>query len=170
MHKIYIASSLANWSRVRGLWKTLEQYDVFPTYDWTEFGEAIFGDGDVVKPEGIKSQGDLETIGWDELVGVLEADYLLVVLPGERGTHVELGAAYVHFAVRHAPCDAGVYDGCSPPKVGDNLPITILMGNDTAKRPTSFHYLKGIKRTECEDKAIGHILDHLGIDKDNMKG
>lgn len=169
MHKIYIASSLANWSRVRDLWKTIEQYDIFPTYDWTEFGEAIFGDGDVVKPEGIKSQGDLGIIGWDELVGVLKAEYLLVVLPGERGTHVELGAYYVH------NLRGNYFDGIDTEQ---DLPITILTNSDTAKRPTSFHYMRGIKRTECEDEAIGHILDRFYsadqiaqvLAKNNMKG
>ncbi len=152
-HKIYIASSLANWARVRGLWEKLAKlHGIYPTYDWTEFGEAIYGDGDTIIPEGIKSQGDLGKIGWDELVGVLEAEYLLVVLPGERGTHVELGAFYA----RHLRSD--YFNGINAEQ---DLPITILMGNDTAKRPTSFHYMRGIKRTESEDEAIDNIINHV---------
>jgi hypothetical protein len=161
MHKIYIASSLENWSRVRGLWDTLKQYDIFPTYDWTAHGKSIFEDGNTIIEGKIKSQGDLGKIGWDELVGVLEAEYLLVVLPGERGTHVELGAAYVHFANKQ---QSSLYNEDKRLlNIDGDLPITMLMGSDTAKRPTSFHYMKGIKRTECEDEAIQHILTHLSI-------
>jgi hypothetical protein len=34
---------------------------------------------------------------------------------------------------------------------------------DTAKRPTSFHHMPGIKYTECEGEAISNILRHLNI-------
>lgn len=151
MHKIYIASGLMNWRLVRDLWNKLAEYDIFPTYDWTEHGEKLFGDSAVLNSSNILSPEKLKDIGWNELVGVLEADYLLVILPGERGTHVELGAYYAR-CICHE-------DTFREPTT--DLPITIVIGDDTANKPTSFHYMAGIKRTADVDMAFRHILEHF---------
>lgn len=52
------------------------------TYDWTTHG-SVQGQG----------QARLEQVAEAELNGVREADVVIVILPGGRGTHAELGAA-----------------------------------------------------------------------------
>lgn len=52
------------------------------TYDWTHHG-AVYGRG----VDGIRE------VAKDEARGVVEADVVFVLLPGGRGTHVELGIA-----------------------------------------------------------------------------
>jgi nucleoside 2-deoxyribosyltransferase len=53
------------------------------TYDWTENKRA-------------DSFEKLKLIGDDERKGVMDADFLIVLLPGGKGTHVELGIALGH--------------------------------------------------------------------------
>ena len=80
--KFYLASTLSNAKAARDIanyliWKGWEQ-----TYDWTEHG-AVSGDKREV----------LEYVASKELDGVLAASMVFLLLPGKRGSHVELGAA-----------------------------------------------------------------------------
>ncbi len=52
------------------------------TYDWTVHGS--------VKNDGVKRIAEVAVL---EKQGVLDADYVVVLLPGGRGTHAELGMA-----------------------------------------------------------------------------
>lgn len=76
--KIYIASSLSNMAEVRRLRDELILLGHEITYDWTEHGPA---------PDR------LPEICEKEMVGVTYADLVFVILPGGKGTHVELGLA-----------------------------------------------------------------------------
>lgn len=58
----------------------LKSYSFIHTYDWTQNERA-------------DSVDKLKTIGEAERIGVVDADFLIVLLPGEKGTHVELGMA-----------------------------------------------------------------------------
>lgn len=78
--KIYIASGFENRDLVRNVWKELSASDVDPTYDWTLHDEEKLG---------------LSEIGRLEIDGVRDAVAVVVILPGFRGTHTELGAALV---------------------------------------------------------------------------
>lgn len=80
--KYYIASGLENAERVRELKKILDASGWEHTYDWTVHG-SVQQDG----PERLAEVADAETRG------VIEADVVITLLPGGRGTHVELGMA-----------------------------------------------------------------------------
>lgn len=80
MPKYYIASSLKNVEQVRSLRDALNARGWEHTYDWTVHGSVAGLGEDVFK---ITAE--------DESVGVIEADVVIVLLPGGRGTHTELG-------------------------------------------------------------------------------
>lgn len=79
MKKYYIASGLENAGNVRVLKKVLDQAGWEHTYDWTVHGAV-----DVDR---------LPEVAKDEEEGVAVADVVIVLLPGGRGTHTELGIA-----------------------------------------------------------------------------
>jgi len=55
------------------------------TYDWTQNASA--------RDAGTVTLGDLRSIGQHERDAVMSADVVLILLPGGKGTHVELGIA-----------------------------------------------------------------------------
>lgn len=78
----YIASKLENDEAVRDLAHTLRQRGHKQTYDWTTHG-PVYGSGlRVVRDVSIA-----------EVNGVKSADAVIVLWPGGRGTHVEMGIA-----------------------------------------------------------------------------
>jgi len=153
---VYLASTLANWARVREIKKILEDNGITITMDWTLWGEQIFSDSCDTKPDF-----DPDVLGEkaeEEFSGVTEAEYLLIILPGGKGTHFEFGAFYMkHWQLR-------------PPHIPEarqpewKAPITIL-DEENAKIPTSFHHMKGINRTTSEQEAVNNVLGFFGIEK-----
>lgn len=83
MNSFYIASGLANWEKVNEVKQILTGFGLRHTYDWT-LNE---------KPANLER---LRSIGLDEQKAVQEADIVIVLLPGGKGTHVELGMALAH--------------------------------------------------------------------------
>ena len=77
--KTYIATSISRVKDQQELAQALRGLDVELTFDWTKNGTLAGRSHDEVAQ--------------DEIMGVAEADFLVVLLPGGRGTHVELGAA-----------------------------------------------------------------------------
>lgn len=84
MNTFYIASRLENAARVRELRDLLHAAGWAITYDWSSHGSVR---GPEVSREIIARVAD------HEVNGVLDADVLIVLLPGGRGTHTELGVA-----------------------------------------------------------------------------
>ena len=80
--KIYLASSLSNAAAVRQMRDALRHRGHEITYDWTSHGSAMAA-----------GQARIAEVAAAELAGVRAADGVIVLLPGGRGTHVELGAA-----------------------------------------------------------------------------
>lgn len=80
--KFYIATGLENANNHNLVRDALVELGHEITYDWTTHG-AMWMHGPVVMEETAKK----------ELQGVYDADFVVVILPGGRGTHVELGAA-----------------------------------------------------------------------------
>ncbi|MFE8700124.1 nucleoside 2-deoxyribosyltransferase [Cytobacillus sp. FJAT-54145] len=80
MKKFYIASGFTNKETVQQAATTLKSVGFVHTYDWT-------------KNEKANTVEQLREIGTDELKAVKESDFILVILPGGNGTHVELGIA-----------------------------------------------------------------------------
>lgn len=75
----YIASGLDNFAQVRELKKILDDAGWEHTYDWTVHG--------AVDPDRWPPTASAEA------EGVWMADVVIVLLPGGRGTHTELGIA-----------------------------------------------------------------------------
>lgn len=127
--KIYIAGSLKNKNKVLELRDRLEECGIWLTYDWA---------GIIKKNEelGIKEgEKDWEDIVKKEQVGVKSAEALLFVCPGGRGSHVELGMAYVY-----------------------GIPIVLIEDDN----PVAFYMLPGIERFKNEDDAIKRIVELVG--------
>lgn len=80
MTKFYIASALENADKVRDLKAALEHAGWHHTYDWTVHG-SVQGE----------SADRLAEVAMAETIGVLEADVVIALLPGGRGTHTEFG-------------------------------------------------------------------------------
>jgi nucleoside 2-deoxyribosyltransferase len=82
--KYYIATKLSNAQAHNRLRDLLSEQGHHLTYDWTIHGP--------VWTEGYKR---CQEVGEAELKGVADADFVIVMMPGGRGTHVELGAALI---------------------------------------------------------------------------
>ena len=80
--KVYIATRLSRAPDHNRLRDLLKAEGVELTYDWTTHGS--------VKETSVEV---LRDVAQSELRGVLDADVVVVLLPGGHGTHVELGAA-----------------------------------------------------------------------------
>lgn len=80
--KFYIASKLENHAKVSELRNELVKHGHCITYDWTAHC-AVYGSG----------LARVRDVSVDETRGVLDADVVIVLWPGGRGTHVEMGIA-----------------------------------------------------------------------------
>lgn len=78
----YIASTLSNSDNVKQLASELKLLGWKQTYDWTAHGS--------VQELGHEI---MSNVSEREIEGVMNADVLIVLTPGGRGTHIELGVA-----------------------------------------------------------------------------
>lgn len=80
MKTFYIASSLNNREQVRFVSNELVKRGYIHTYDWTTNKQ-------------VNTLEKLREIGKKEKEGVKSSDFVVVLLPGGKGTHIELGMA-----------------------------------------------------------------------------
>ncbi len=85
MEKFYVASSFRNIDAVRYVASRLVDSGHVHTYDWTNNTKE--------KGEHSLTLEDLKTIGENEKKAIMESDFIVVLLPGGKGTHIELGIA-----------------------------------------------------------------------------
>ncbi len=85
MKKFYVASSFRNIDAVRYIASKLAAEGYAHTYDWTKNAKA--------REEQTATFEDLKEIGQKEMDAVMESDFIVVLLPGGKSTHVELGLA-----------------------------------------------------------------------------
>lgn len=78
--KFYVASSLANREDVRSVSSELMNRGFTHTYDWTVNGRA-------------DTYQALETIGIKEKEAIMASDMVIILLPGGKGSHIEMGIA-----------------------------------------------------------------------------
>jgi nucleoside 2-deoxyribosyltransferase len=78
--KFYIGSSFENKDIVRYVNERLKQEGFSHTYDWT-------------RNEHASSVKDLQHIGQNEKDAITESNVVIIILPGGKGSHVELGIA-----------------------------------------------------------------------------
>ena len=129
-HKIYIASALDNFRRIVAIRDRLAANDISLTYDWTGHNNG--------SPYVEDDQAELKaSIAENEMRGVVNAQLVLVVMPGGNGTHFEMGLAR-----------------------GLNKPIVLLLDKHTGRSP-SFHFLPSVIRCHSEDDAMRVVIDTL---------
>lgn len=80
--KFYIASKLDNHQKVQKLAHLLKDFGWKHTFDWTNY----------ISPQSLSAQ-NLRDIAQKELKGIQDADFVIVLTPQGKGTHVELGIA-----------------------------------------------------------------------------
>lgn len=80
--KFYVAASLLDDARAQLVYDELERRGHRITYKWVS---DTYSDKLPIKVQ--------KQIAINEIIGAREADALILIAPGRRGTHVELGAA-----------------------------------------------------------------------------
>ncbi|WP_077618386.1 nucleoside 2-deoxyribosyltransferase [Bacillus sinesaloumensis] len=80
MNRFYVASSFNNIETVRNVSNQLKGKGYIHTYDWT-------------RNERATTIEDLREIGLQEINAVKDADFIIVLLPAGKGSHIELGIA-----------------------------------------------------------------------------
>jgi nucleoside 2-deoxyribosyltransferase len=80
MRKFYVASNFKNIDTVRYVSNELINKGYIQTYDWT-------------KNERASTLEKLKEIGQQERNAVMEADFIIVLLPAGKGSHIEFGIA-----------------------------------------------------------------------------
>ena len=85
--KFYVATKLENFSEAQRVIKLLTDLGHTVTYDWTVHG-SVYRDG----------LTRVREVAHLEAKGVRDADVVIVILTGGRGTHVELGMAVAYGA------------------------------------------------------------------------
>ena len=86
----YVASGVANTERVSRAAAVLSALGHARTYDWTTHGSVA------AEPSKRKSE-----VAAAEVSAISEADLVLILLPGGRGTHTELHAGHEYFEIIH---------------------------------------------------------------------
>lgn len=121
---LYIASGLGNAVRVGRLRDRFHGLLVGLTYDWTLCGQ-------VCDPEAAAA------LAHHQSEGVARARCLLLLMPGGRGTHFELGMAHA-------------------------LRVPVVALNDVgAPWDVTFHHLPGLLKCNCEEDAVNAVLEIL---------
>jgi len=88
--RVYVATGFERASTAFWYGRRLQALGCEWTYDWTERALERAGLGNEAPEVSID---ELRELGEAELDAVCRADVVLVLLPGGRGTHVEMGAA-----------------------------------------------------------------------------
>ena len=86
--KFYIAGKLENADNVRRVRDALVAAGHVITYDWTVHGNVRIADDEAVTLADVERIYD---VAQAEIDGVLDAEVVVAMLPGGRGTHVEIG-------------------------------------------------------------------------------
>jgi nucleoside 2-deoxyribosyltransferase len=128
--RFYIASGFQNKELVQKVSKFLIQKGHKHTYDWTRNDRA-------------DTFERLKEIGEAEKVGVETANVLLALLPGGKGTHIEIGMAISY--------NIPVY-------IYSEIPITNPVESCT------FYHIEGVKiRSGSLEDLLQNIENDLGI-------
>lgn len=79
--KFYIGAGMKNWELVNNYAKLLKENGWEQTHDWVKNISDDISRDDMIKYASLESQG------------VADADVVIMLLPGGRGAHIELGMA-----------------------------------------------------------------------------
>ena len=127
--KFYVATTLLNFEQADYVADKLIQFGFEQTYRWTIHG-----------PAGDKGEEFLKEICTKEMNGVKEADFVVVILPAARGTHVEIGIA-----------------------LANKIPIFLvnpLEPFDCNNKTCGFYWVDGVTRMHCSlDEAVKTVYN-----------
>lgn len=125
--KYYIATKLENHAEHNRVRDLLNANGDRITYDWTYHGP--------VYSSGLARIAEVASL---ETHGVLDADYIVVLWPGGRGTHVELGIA-----------------------LGANIPVVFFSDHDAhheaSPETCAFYHHRLVERTRTRDELFAAI-------------
>lgn len=131
--KFYIATSLLREAAHHVVRDALQNLGHEISYDWTSHGS--------VKSV---SKERLEEVAVLELAGIAEADFVVVLLPGGKGTHLELGFALA----KEKPIFLHTED-----------PLLFELGPQT----NAFYHHPGITRLDCPLAKVSAFVHSLLI-------
>ncbi len=127
--KFYIASSFQNIEQVKNVASALTQKGFIHTYDWTENDRADTLD-------------KLKSIGEAEKQAVEDSDFVVILLPGGKGSHIELGIA-----------------------LGLNKRLFLYSQTDdlfTPEKSSTFYHLMGVNKfVGSLDEFIAYLLKNV---------
>lgn len=136
--KFYIASGLENAGQVRQVAESLKAAGWTHTYDWTVHGS--------VQCEGVERIAEVAAA---ESEGVIGADVVVVLLPGGRGTHVELGIALGLSALLHGETGDPIICIYSPTPEADF---------GTTGKTCAFYHHPNVQKFDNLDEMVGWLL------------
>lgn len=124
--KFYVASSFKNIDKVRYVSEQLKSKGYIHTYDWTKNERAL-------------TVEELKQIGQEEKKAVSESDFIVILLPAGKGSHIELGIA-----------------------LGLNKKVILYSpnneeANDLAKTSTFYHLSEVVKFTGTIDDLVNFL-------------
>ena len=122
--KIYVATSLDHAPRAVAVHKALEHAGHIITYRWTDHGS--------VQDQGVAR---LREVAEAELNGVRDADVLVAILPGGRGTHAEIGIA-----------------------IGLGIPVVLLEQVGAYDAECAFYHAPGVHRYMWSEESVLPLL------------
>jgi len=138
--KFYIATSLDNAEQHNAVRDALVAQGHTITHDWTQCG---VDKGPSV--EELRKRGDAD------IEGVLQADLLIVLLPGGKGTHVELGLMIAKMVVLESAKILG------EERRPQHDPVVLTWGKDIQAfqepYPCAFHWSSAVCRMIGGDPA-----------------
>lgn len=143
--KFYIASGLDNAGQVRQLAETLKAAGWTHTYDWTVHGSVAGKGPDVFAETSVA-----------EVEGVLVAQTIIVLLPGGRGTHTELGVALGTTVLANQLEDAGVIE--TMPRLICIYSPTPDKDFGTERTTCAFYHHPNVQRFDDLDEMVGWLL------------
>ena len=131
--RYYIATSLDRAEGHRRLAAALNARGWSCTYDWTVHGS--------VQDQGATRMAEVAAA---EMRGVIEADVVIVLLPGGRGTHTEMGIA-----------------------IGAGVPVVVVGDADARRgddgRECAFYRAPGVVGVSCDDLDMVALVAVLAV-------
>lgn len=131
--KYYIASSFLNKEIVNEIINQLDDKGFTNTYNWTLNDKA-------------SNETELKNIGQAEFEAVKKSEVLIVILPGEKGTHIEMGIAL----------------GCGIQVVIAYFDDNILDINNSA----TFYYLDNVSHIKVTEENVAESLYNFILELD----
>ncbi|OBR68924.1 group-specific protein [Paenibacillus oryzae] len=134
MKKFYIASSLKNVANVKYVSDQLKEMGFIHSYDWTQ-------------NDKVTSIDQMRDIGRKEMTAVKKSNFIVVLLPAGKGSHIELGIA-----------------------LGNSIKIYLYSPNDEIndiEKTSTFYHQDGIHK--CKG-TLEELIQYIWNDQKSVEG